>query len=86
MTRRWPWHIMGSATAVLLLYVWLGLTVPSVHLPRVSGVAFFLWLFGSAAISVAAGRRGSKWWYLLTICLGLSLALIWIGEFFLEQH
>ncbi len=86
MAQRWPWHMMGSITAVLFVYVWLGLIFHSVPLPRVSGAVFLFGLFGSAALSIAAGWRGSKWWYLVTACFGASLVLLWIGEFLIERH
>ena len=86
MTQRWPWHMVGSITAVLLVYVWLGLFFHSIPLPQVNGAGFMIWLFGSIALSIAAGRQGSKWWYLVTACFGISLVLLWIGEFLLERH
>jgi hypothetical protein len=86
MTQRWPWHMMGSITAILLVYVWLGLFFHSIPLPHVNGAGFLIWLFGSIALSIAAGWRGSKWWYLVTGCFAASLVLLWVGEFLLERH
>jgi hypothetical protein len=84
MTQRWPWHFMGLLAGVLLLYPWLAVFSRVVPLPHVHGGAFALWFFGALTLSILAGWRGSRWWYLITGCFALTLVLIWIGQFIHE--
>jgi hypothetical protein len=56
-------------------------------LPPKTGSASTRYLFPRFSFGViAAGWRGSKWWYLVTACFGANLVLLWVGEFLLERH
>jgi hypothetical protein len=77
---------MGIVAAALLLYAWAAIVFHAIPMPKISGVEFLVLLFGSVALSVAAGLRGSRWWYLVTACFGGSLLLLWVAEFLFEHH
>jgi hypothetical protein len=85
-TRRWPWHFMGTTAAVSLLLMWLPIFFRPRSLPRISLWWLVGWFFCSALLSIAAGYKASRWWFLVTVCFGLTLILLWIGEVLWESR
>jgi hypothetical protein len=85
-TSRWRWHFIGAMTAVSLLLMWLPMFFHQLPLPRVSAWALVAWFFSSALLSIIAGYKASRWWLLVTVCFGITLLLIWIGEAIWESR
>jgi hypothetical protein len=86
MARRWPWHLLGFIAGLSICYAWLAVLTRKLPVPPMMGGVFIGWFLGSVLLSIAAGRRGSKWWYLVTVCFGLTLVLLWVGEAMWESR
>lgn len=86
MARRWPWHMLGLIAALTICYAWLAVLSRKLPVPPLSGGAVLGCFFASLALSILAGWRGSRWWYLVTACFGVTLVLLWIGQFMWETR
>jgi hypothetical protein len=80
MTKRWPWHLIGTASATFFALIWLTLFFHHLPVPNIST----LWVIGcfliAALLSIIAGYKASKWWFLVTACFGVTVVLVWIGQ------
>jgi hypothetical protein len=84
MVRRWPWNLLGLITAVPICYAWLAVLSHRLPIPHMPSLAFVGVFIASFLLSIVAGWRGSKWWYVVTACFGITIVLVWIGEFMWE--
>jgi hypothetical protein len=80
MTNRWLWHLAGALSATSLLLMWLPAFAHSLSLPHISAWWLVGWFLSSTFLSIAAGYKASRWWFLVTACFGVTLVLLWIGE------
>jgi hypothetical protein len=78
MERRYL-HLCGTIAAVSLALMWLPLFVRNLPLPQISSMWLVPWFLGSILLSIVAGYKASRWWFLVTACFGLTLTLFWIG-------
>ena len=85
MVQRRAWNLTGLLTAASIVYFWLCVFVRKLPTPPISGSVFLGWFFGSLILSIAAGRLGSRWWYLATGGFVLTYIAIAGGMAMLER-
>ena len=85
MTQRWPWNLIGLLAAASIGYAWLVVFFHRLPVPHMSEGVFLGWFFGSVVLSIAAGRLGSRWWYLVTGCFVLTFIAISAGMVVMER-
>jgi hypothetical protein len=85
MAQRWPWNLIGLLTAASIVYTWLAVFLRKLPTPHMSEGVFIGWFFGSLVLSIAAGRLGSRWWYVVTGGFVLTFLAIAGGMAMLES-
>jgi hypothetical protein len=58
----------------------LPLIFHKLSVPRISALWAIGWFLTSGLLSIIAGFKASRWWFLVTACFGTTLLLIWMGE------
>jgi hypothetical protein len=84
--RRWGWHVIGALTTISLLLMYSPLIFHNLPLPHMSAWWVVGWFLVSMILSVIAGLKASRWWFLVTALYGLTLLLLWVGEAIWEYH
>jgi hypothetical protein len=72
MTKRWPWNVIGTTAAASFVLMWLPLFFHRRVVPHISAWWVIGWFVGSALLSIIAGYKASRWWFLVTACFGLT--------------
>ena len=85
MAQRWSWNLVGLLTTVSIVYTWLAVFVRKLPTPHMSAGMMIGWFFGSLVLSLAAGKFGTRWWYLVSGSLFLTLVAIAGGIAMLER-
>jgi hypothetical protein len=84
--KRWLWHLTGAVAATSLLLMYSPLIFRHLPVPHISAMWAIGWFLISGLLSVVAGYKASRWWFLVTACFGLTLTLVWIAEAIWESR
>lgn len=85
-TKRWRWHLIGAMTAASLLLMYLPLIFRHLPVLHISTLWVIGWFVISGLLSIIAGYKASRWWFLATACFGLTAALLLVGQALWESH
>ena len=80
------WHLIGTLTAVSLILLYSPLIFHDLPLPHMSALWVVGWFLISMILSVIAGFKASRCWFLVTALYGLALLVLWVGEAVFEYH
>lgn len=85
-TTQWRLHLIGALAAASLLSMYLPLIFHRLPVPRMSALWAIGWFLISGLLSIVAGYKASRWWFLVTVCFTLTLFVLWIGEAIWESR
>jgi hypothetical protein len=83
---RWVGHLCGFVAALFIAHLTIASLVHSFPVPHVSGTTFIAMYLGAIVLSLAAGLKASRWWFMVTVLLVAMILLIWAAEAFFERR